>query len=218
MKTQRNYPVYREAIAGFALVTLAISGGTAWWTWQTTQPTSVNPEPATQVPNSPVVVPRKLETLAPKYTPQVVQLQPQTYWLKVENDLIHLVPQPVVVKAGITTEEALKAAFTELLKAPKYAELSTTIPTGTKLLGVRVTQTGIYVNLSPEFSQGGGSTSMAYRVAQVIYTATSIDPAAKVFVSVAGEPIDSDHPLGGEGLVLRQPITRLQFAEDFSLS
>lgn len=228
MKTQRNYPVYREAIAGFALVTLAVSGGSAWWTWQT-KPTSVNQQPPTQVHNSPaaslpqttippVVVPQKVETVKPKSAPETVQLEPQTYWLKFDNDLIHLVPHPVAVKTGITSEEALKVAFTELLNAPKTAELSTTIPAGTKLLGVRVTKAGIYVNLSSEFSQGGGSTSMAYRVAQVIYTATSIDPTAKVFISVAGEPIDWDHPLGGEGLVLRQPITRRQFVEDFSIS
>jgi len=230
MKTQRNYPVYREAIAGFALVTLAVSGGTAWWTWQTTKPTSINQQtPPTQVNQSPVaslpqtnippvVVPQRVEAITPKSTSKVVQLQPQTYWLKFDNNQIHLVPQPVPVKAGLTSEEALKLAFTNLLDSPKTAELSTTIPADTKLLDVRVTKAGIYVNLSPEFSQGGGSTSMAYRVAQVIYTATSIDPTAKVFVSVAGEPIDTDHPLGGEGLILRQPITRLQFVEDFSIS
>ncbi|MCC5636374.1 GerMN domain-containing protein [Nostoc sp. CHAB 5844] len=218
MKTQRNYPVYREAIVGFALVTLAVSGGTAWWTWQTTKPTSINQHPSTQVNNASVVVSQRVEAITTKSTPAVVQLKPKTYWLKVENNQIHLVPQPVTVKAGVTSEEALKVAFTNLLNSHKAAELSTTIPAGTKLLDVRVTKAGIYVNLSPEFSQGGGSTSMAYRIAQVIYTATSIDPTAKVFVLVAGEPIDTDHSLGGEGLVLRQPITRLQFREDFSIS
>ncbi|MBD2495722.1 GerMN domain-containing protein [Nostoc sp. FACHB-280] len=205
MKTQRNYPVYREAIAGYALVILAVSGGTAWLTWQMTNPT-------TQVNNSAVIIASKS---APK---NVEEIQPQTYWLKFDNNQIHLVPQPVEVKVGVTSEEALKLAFTHLLTTPKIAELSTTIPSGTKILDVRVTKTGIYVNLSPEFSQGGGSTSMAYRLAQVVYTATSIDPTAKVYVSVAGKPIDTDHPLGGEGLILRQPITRQQFTEDFSIS
>ncbi|MBE9008331.1 GerMN domain-containing protein [Fortiea sp. LEGE XX443] len=230
MKTQRNYPVYREAIAAFALLTLGVSGGIAWWTWQTTKPTSVNQQTSsTQVNNlpnyslpettlPPLVVPQKVEAITPKSTPEVLQLEPKTYWLKVDHNHIHLVPQPVTLTAGLTLEEALKVAFTNLLNNPKTADLNTTIPSGTKLLSLRVTQAGIYVNLSPEFSQGGGSTSMAYRVAQVIYTATSIDPKAKVFISVAGEPIDTDHPLGGEGLILRQPITRPQFVEDFSIS
>ena len=162
MKTQRNYPVYREAIAGFALVTLAVSGGTAWWTWQTTKPTLINqPTPSIQVNNAPVVVPQRVEAITTKSVPAVVQLKTQTYWLKFANNQIHLVPQPVTVKAGITTQEALKAAFTDLLNPPQAAELHTTIPAGTKLLDVRVTKAGIYVNLSPEFSQGGGSTSMA---------------------------------------------------------
>jgi spore germination protein GerM len=181
----------------------------------------VNNAPVASLPHttiSPVVVPQKVEAITSKSTPALVQIKPQIYWLKFDNNQIHLVPQPVTVKAGITAEEALKAAFTDLLNRPQAAELNTTIPAGTKLLDVRVTKAGIYVNLSPEFSQGGGSTSMAYRVAQVIYTATSIDPTAKVFVLVAGEPIDINHPLGGEGLVLRQPITRRQFGEDFSIS
>ncbi|MBD2455466.1 GerMN domain-containing protein [Nostoc sp. FACHB-87] len=205
MKTQRNYLAYRgEAIAASALVILALFGGTTWWSRQITNPT-------TQANNSAVII-------ASKSAPAVAAIQPQTYWLKFDNNQIHLVPQPVEVKAGLTSEAALKLAFTHLLTTPKTADLSTTIPPGTKLLDLRVTQAGIYLNLSSEFSQGGGSTSMAYRLAQVVYTATSIDPTAKVFVSVAGKPIDIDHPLGGEGLILRQPITRRQFAEDFTIS
>jgi spore germination protein GerM len=64
---------------------------------------------------------------------------------------------------------------------------------------------------------------MIYRVAQVIYTATSLDPNQKVFISVGGQSIlqrrgyanDNNHPLGGEGLILEQPTTRSQFAADF---
>ena len=229
MKTQSKYPVYQEAIAGFALVILAVSGGIAWCTWQITKPTLVSQQTSsTQVQNSLVsslpktaisslAVPKAIEKTTSKDTSKARQLKPRTYWLKVENNQIRLVSQTVNIKEGITSELGLKKAFTHLLNSPKSASTSTLIPAGTRLLSVRVTKAGIYVDLSPEFSQGGGSTSMAYRVAQVIYTATSIDPKAKVFVSVAGESIDTDHPLGGEGLVLRQPITRLQFVEDFSI-
>ena len=56
---------------------------------------------------------------------------------------------------------------------------------------------------------------MIYRVAQVIYTSTSLDPNQKVFISVGGQPIDNNHPLGGEGLILQQPTTRARFAADF---
>ncbi len=64
---------------------------------------------------------------------------------------------------------------------------------------------------------------MIYRVAQVIYTASSLDDNAKVFVSVGGQSIlqrrgyanDDKHPLGGEGLILQQPTTRDRFTADF---
>jgi spore germination protein GerM len=111
----------------------------------------------------------------------------------------------------------------KLLAAKPSDDLSSTIPKGTKLLGLQVRANGVHVDLSPEFRfsvgeatpTGGGSTSMIYRVAQVIYTASSLDPDREVFISVGGQSIDNNHPLGGEGLILRQPITRSQFAADF---
>jgi spore germination protein GerM len=83
---------------------------------------------------------------------------------------------------------------------------------------LQVRSDGVHVDLSKEFRAGGGSTSIVYRVAQVIYTASSLDPDAKVFVSIEGQSIDEKHPLGGEGLTLRQRITRSQFAADFSIA
>ncbi len=40
----------------------------------------------------------------------------------------------------------------------------------------------------------------------------------KVLISIAGKLIDEDNPLGGEGLILSQPLTRSQFAVDFFLA
>jgi spore germination protein GerM len=56
---------------------------------------------------------------------------------------------------------------------------------------------------------------MIYRVAQILYTATSINPQAPVFLSIAGKPLNDNYPLGGEGLTLEYPLTRQQFNQDF---
>jgi spore germination protein GerM len=82
-------------------------------------------------------------------------------------------------------------------------------------LSLRVAPQRIDLDLSREFIQGGGSDSMVGRVAQVLYTATSLDPTAKVYLSVEGQRLDENHPLGGEGVILQQPLTRQQFAVDF---
>jgi spore germination protein GerM len=56
---------------------------------------------------------------------------------------------------------------------------------------------------------------MIYRVAQVLYTATSIDPQTPVFLSIEGQPLNDNYPLGGERLTLEYPMTRQQFNREF---
>ncbi|WP_310486930.1 GerMN domain-containing protein [Chamaesiphon sp. VAR_69_metabat_338] len=142
--------------------------------------------------------------------------QPQVYWLRSDRNKITLVAKLLPPNTSSSTpQQVLTIAVQKLLSAKPSDNLSSTIPKGTKLLSLQVRADGVHVDLSPEFRSGGGSTSMIYRVAQVIYTATSLDPNAKVFISVGGQSIDDRHPLGGEGLTLQQPTTRTQFANDF---
>lgn len=147
---------------------------------------------------------------------KVVENQPQSYWLTVSGSDISLSPQPLTLGSDTEPEAALMAALETLLTGPKPdMEDYTSIPEGTQLLNLKLTPSGIYLDLSSEFSQGGGSSSMTSRVAQVLYTATSLDPDAGVFLSLEGQPLDEAYPLGGEGLVLTYPLTRDQFAKDF---
>ena len=159
-------------------------------------------------------VPVTTSTIIPNDSAQ--QIQPQVYWLKSNQNKLTLVAKSLPSdSSGSTPQQILTIAVQNLLSAKPSGDLSSTIPKGTKLLSLQVRADGVHVDLSPEFRSGGGSTSMIYRVAQVIYTVTSLDPNAKVFLSVGGQSIDSNHPLGGEGLILQQPTTRDRFAADF---
>jgi spore germination protein GerM len=147
----------------------------------------------------------------------IQQVKPQVYWLRSNQNKITLVARsfPSNTSNSSSPQQGLTTAMQQLLVAQPRDDLSSTIPQGTKLLGLQVRSDGVHIDLSPEFRSGGGSTSMIYRVAQVIYTSTSLDPNTKVFISIGGQSIDNKHPLGGEGLILRQPTTRSQFAADF---
>ncbi|QIR40069.1 hypothetical protein HCG51_27395 [Tolypothrix sp. PCC 7910] len=232
MKNQHDHSIQHEYLIGFMLLLLMVVGGSALWAWQTTKPHANSTTNSSQFDNSSlsqvpprIVSPSKEQVnvshparkLVPKVQPAAIQLQPQTYWVKVEGTKIVLVPQLVTVQDKASREVALKAALDNMLNSPQTNNLSTTIPAGTKLLGLQITPTGVDVNLSGEFASGGGTSSMVYRVAQVLYTASSLEPNAKVFISVDGKLLDENYPLGGEGITLKSPLTRKEFTEDFSI-
>ena len=231
MKAHSAHSTHQTAIIGVSLLLLAVAGGTAWWTWQASTPAILNQQtvptkagrtPAVLQPQassrSPAAAIPTHATQQPLNRPQVEEMQPEIYWLRVDGQQISLVPQQVALNAAVSSEQALTEGVVNLLANSRIGDRSSAIPSGTRLLSLRTTPAGIYVDLSREFSQGGGSDSMIYRVAQILYTVTSLDPAAKVYLSVEGQTLDEDHPLGGEGLNLRQPLTRQQFAKDFPLS
>lgn len=161
-------------------------------------------------------VPKGVSQQQSEQLPKAIARQPQSYWLNVSGSEINLSPQLLSLATDTDTETALKAAFETLLTGPK-AETDdyTAIPEETQLRSLKVTSAGIYLDLSSEFSQGGGSSAMTGRVAQVLYTATSLDPDTGVFLSIEGQPLNESNPLGGEGLVLTYPLTRDQFVKDF---
>ncbi len=94
-------------------------------------------------------------------------------------------------------------------------KLTSTIPVGTRLLSANVKPDGIHIDLSKEFTKGFGATSMIGRLGQVIYTATSQNPDAPVWISVEGKPLEA---LGDVGAEIRQPITRQQYDQDFPIN
>ena len=82
------------------------------------------------------------------------------------------------------------------------------VPSGTKLLGVKREGSVLRVDVSSEFESGGGSLSMQLRVAQVIYTGTQFEGIDAVRILVEGEKVEA---IGGEGLIVAEPLTRRDF-------
>lgn len=162
---------------------------------------------------SKVILPTLIESSAVEEV-QPAKFSPQIYQLEVVDNRIRLIPKTIHT-AATSPKLALTEALDKLLAQSTAFDPTSTIPNQTRLLDLDISEDGIHVNLSQEFTQGGGSSSMIYRVAQVLYTATSIDPQTPVFLSIEGQPLNKDYPLGGEGLVLEYPITRQQFNQEF---
>jgi len=187
-------------------IVLAAGGGAAWWAKSSldraAETTISNPSPITQE-ETPVI---------PEAITQEQNIE--ICWLNPTNNNIELVSSTMTFQKSVKPDRILEKAFETLLAGPKDAQYTTTIPEGTKLLDLEADKTGIHLNLSQEFVSGGGSASMSSRLAQVIYTATSLNANDQVWIKVAGKPLES---LGGEGVIVSQPITRENFKANFNL-
>lgn len=135
---------------------------------------------------------------------------PSVYWIGSDDNQVQYDAERIAVAPNATAESKLRTAMAELLAGSE----ATAIPAGTKLLGAEVKGQDVYVDLSGEFTQGGGSAAMTARLGQVIYTATAVEPDAQVWISVDGEPLKE---LGGEGLLIDQPLDVAKFEKDFGI-
>lgn len=211
-KQSRRLPL--GLIAGISVAILAVGGGAAWWAKHSMTNATKSSTPANTAPSETVTSDKPPQAQQPAREEQV-----ELYWLSANaSSPISLARSTISVPQTSNQQELLASAFQSLLDGPKPdrdKDYTTTIPQGTKLLDLKLDQQGIHVNLSKEFASGGGSTSMTGRVAQIIYTATSLDNNAKVWINVEGKPLEA--PLGGEGLILEQPTTRQDFKNNFEL-
>jgi spore germination protein GerM len=199
---QRTNRITPGVVAAVSAAVVAVSGSVAWFTSQSSNsPTPANPS---QTSN---------QRVQPSNTQTGNEQTANVYWLKSNNQGVELVPHSIKVAAA-QPNQALEAAVQTLLAGPTEGTESTTIPKGTKLLGLKAENNEIHVNLSEEFTQGGGSTSMMGRVGQIVYTATTLNPNAKVYIDINGKQLDV---LGGEGVEIDQPLTRQSFQQNYPL-
>ncbi len=114
------------------------------------------------------------------------------------------------------TQEVGAAAMKALLEGPTDVEeqggMVSTIPQGTTFLGLNIKDGVATVDLSKEYSSGGGSLSMMMRLAEVVFTLTQFSTVSGVTFKLDGEPIDV---LGGEGIIIDHPMNREDY-EDLS--
>jgi spore germination protein GerM len=156
---------------------------------------------------------------APTSINQVTQSPPATravdgqlavYWI--ESSKNKLIAVPIAVKAKSNDEAIATVINTLITDKPPESELYSAIPANTKVLSATTKNKEIRLNLSKDFTKGGGAASMQGRIIQVLYTATSLEPDAKVYLSVEGKALKY---IGGEGLEVPQPMTRKDFALEF---
>jgi germination protein M len=106
------------------------------------------------------------------------------------------------------------AALEALLAGPTDFErgygLTSAVPEGTELLDLTIDDGIARVDLTSEFESGGGSLSMQMRLAQVVFTLRQFPSVEGVVFSLDGQPTDV---LGGEGVVIDEPLRRRDFRQ-----
>jgi len=124
-----------------------------------------------------------------------------------QGDTLGVAHRTVVATPGVAS-----AAMAELLVGPSPADaaagLTSAVPSGTRLLGIDISDGTATVDLSGAFESGGGSLSMTARLAQVTYTLTQFPSVAQVAFRLDGKPVTV---FGGEGIMLDHPATRATF-------
>ena len=196
-------------------VVLALPLGLISCVEQKAPPTTVLPT-ASPLPSAssspPADSPTPVETSpSPVAVPNTTKAD--VYWLSGSGTQLKLAPANLELPSGDANTQ-LKTAIERLLKGPANSNVTSSIPAETKLNSLKVENNGVHIDLSKAFTSGGGSTSMQGRLGQVIYTASSLRPTEPIWISVDGEPLKV---LGGEGLEVSQPMTRIEFDKNFSI-
>lgn len=213
---RNNQPKSIGFTLGIIASILVAGTGAAWWAFHslTSSRTSSpmrSPNVET-VPSKPTIPPKLNVVQKPENT--IVQSKAQVYWVTTNQEKVEFSQNPVAVQKSADKNQVLKTALEQLLTQTPPSPATTLIPEKTQLLSVKSNSKGVYVNLSANFTEGGGSESMTGRLGQIIYTASSLDPKTPVWISVEGKPLET---LGGEGLMIEQPMTRQQFKENFEM-
>jgi spore germination protein GerM/predicted small lipoprotein YifL len=179
----------------------------------------LTPGPSESTPPSPPPSASPTDAPEPSATPQTGEttIVRAYFFLGGPRRSAGLVP---VLRQVPETKAVATAAMRELLEGPTAGEraaspaLSTTVPAGTRLLGISIEDGVATVDLSGEFESGGGSASTLGRLGQVVYTLTQFPTVDDVSFRIDGRPVTV---FGSEGLVLDGPVGRGTDAFGFTM-
>ncbi len=206
----------RNVIAVIVVLLTAImaGGGLAWMGMKNNSPIPTA--------NDPTVDPNKVTSKPADISPTTEDGKVKVFWVdETTGEKFKVAPEErKIARSNPETPNTLVNKSLRILlsssgKPPKNGtsgkEVST-IPPTTKLISTTVKSDGIHIDLSKEFMEGGGSTSMQGRLAQILYTATERNTKARVWITIEGKKLET---LGGEGIEVKQPLTRESFQREF---
>jgi len=136
------------------------------------------------------------------------------YFLKTgtENAYLFKIKRSIPWKGSV--EKKVNVLIRYLLEGPtqeeKEAGISTSIPEWVKLLGVKIKNGVVYLDFSEEIEEGGGTSLMETRLAQIVYTATQFPAADKVRLLIDGKKVKY---FSSEGIMVDKLLTRDDFKE-----
>lgn len=199
-------------IAAIALVAACGTGPGDLGSVATPPPTSAPsvdvPSPEPTPGTSPTASPGGSVEPSPTPTPAGTTTIRAYFFLGSFTDDSGLVP---VLRVVPKTQAVATAAMNALIAGPNEAELAarpamyTTVPEGTRLLGLTIENGVATVDLSREFESGGGTAAVVGRLAQVVYTLTQFPTVQTVRFELDGEPVTV---FSGEGVLLDHPVGR----------
>jgi len=136
------------------------------------------------------------------------------YFVKSDTEDTYLVKVERKLPLGSSVEKKIEVLIENLLIGPTEKEerigISTTLPEGVKLHKVERNGDTVYIDFSEEIEQGGGTSLMETRLAQIVFTATQFPDVKKVKLLIDGKEIEY---FSSEGIMVDKPLTRDDFVE-----
>lgn len=162
--------------------------------------TSVNPGGPTTTVGSTTTVPTSATTV-PTTSRKVT-----VYFI---NSDLSAVP----VTRTVTTSSVARAVVEAIIAGPTQSEsaagLVTSMPPGSLLLGLTISDGVAVVDLSREAEAGGGSSAITTRLAQLVYSLTEFDSVDSVQILIDGQHRET---FSGEGYLIDDPLTAGEFS------